>query len=416
MAFEVDESAVADFGRYLGAEAGYTLPTIETLARDEGMSDHGFTGVLEPLGEIVNGPASLLVGSAFSLMQRKLCDLGDSVRAAAKDYGHVDDRNTSLFEYNKLNGDTNQEITFGADYGYADYTADGHSKFQCTKLDIGDIDRPDTKYSDDLKLDVSLKVLDWIWSEFNVDGGKGFTDSLISPLAGNYNSISANGEAWQRVGANLGLLAENLLHNGTTLATGHWRGDAAVAFTQFLDVFWKKGAVWAGEQLGKFVAAGFDKIAEVSKSIAQTAINAIEVILRAARRIATKALPVVGWAWTAVESIGKWLGKVLGIDIDDLIDDIKAIVEMVPAVLKLFDALRNMADTMRAYFNTLEELVDTVARIPEIDSLSDAVATAGSIEDGATALNEQKKQLEQDIDKADDSLTQLDQIAEKAGK
>jgi hypothetical protein len=419
MGFEVDEATVADFGLYLGAEAGYTLPTIETLARDEGMSAHGFTGLLEPLGNIVKGDASVLVGSAFSLMQRKLCDLGDSVRAAAKDYGYVEHGNISMFDYNKLNEDNDQEITFGAGYGhsgYSNYAEGGHSKFHYTTLEIGEIDRPDTKYSDDLDdFGPVLTVLDWIWSECNVDGGKGFTDSLVSPLAGNYNSISANGEAWTSVGRNFGLLAANLLSNGTTLATHHWQGDAAAAFTQFLDLFWQKGAVWAGEKLGTFIAAGFDKIAEVSKRIAQMAINAINAIIRAATRIATKAIPFVGWAWGVLESAAKWIGKLFGVEIDDLIDDIQAIVEMVPAVFELFEAMRNIVETMQNYFNTLEELVNTIKQIPEIGSLSDAVATAGSINESATALNEQKTQLEENANRADDALTQLDQIAANAG-
>lgn len=418
MGFEVDEAAVADFGLYLGAEAGYTLPTIETLARDEGMSAHGFTGLLEPLGNVVKGDASVLVGSAFSLMQRKLCDLGDSVRAAARDYGYVEHGNISMFDYNKLNADNDQDITFGAGYGhdgYANYTEGGYSNFQYTKLEIGQIDRPDTKYSDDID-DVGpvLTVLDWIWSEFNVDGGKGFTDSLISPLAGNYKSIEANGAAWTSVGTNFGLLAGNLLSNGTKLAANHWEGAAASAFTQFLDVFWEKGAAWAGEKLGTFVAAGFNKIAEVSKAIAGLAIDAINAIIRAAARIATKAIPFVGWAWGAIESAAKWIGKLFGVDINDLIDDIRAIVDMAPKVFELFEAMKNLVETMQNYFNTLEELVNTVSQIPEIGSLSDAVATAESINQGTTSLTEQKTQLEESANRADDALTELDQIAANA--
>jgi hypothetical protein len=242
----------------------------------------------------------------------------------------------SMFEYSKLTDDTDAEISYGAGYGH-----DGYGP--------------------------ALTVLDWIWTECNVDGGKGFTDSLVSPLAGNYKSIEANGEAWTSVGTNFGLLAANLLSNGTALATNHWEGDAATAFTQFLDVFWQKCAVWAGEKVGTFVAAGFNKIAEVSKAIAQLAIDAI---IRAAARIATKAIPFVGWAWGVLESAAKWVGKLFGVDIKDLIDDIQAIVEMVPAVLNLFDAMKNIVETMQNYFNTLEELVNTVKQIPERSATS----------------------------------------------
>lgn len=415
MGFTVHPDVVADFGLYLGAEAGQTLPRIEQLARDEGMSDHGFTGLLEPLGNIVNGDASVLAGSAFSLMQRKLCDLGDSVLSAAKHYGWTEQSNVSILERNGLGGDNDKEIKFGSGYGhdgYENYTEGGYSNFHYTDLDISAIDRPDTKYSDDID-DVGpvLSVLDWIWSEFNVDGGKGFTDSLISPLAGNYKSIEANGEAWRSVGNNFGLLAANMGGNVSTLAAHHWQGDAAQALAQFFDVFWHKGAVWAGQKLGEFVAKGFDKIAEVSKKIAGLAIKAINVIIKAATRIAAKAIPIVGWAWTAIQSAAKYIGWIFGIDIDDLYDDIMEIVNTAKAVFRLFEAIESVVETMKEYFNTLEELVATVKQIPEIGSLQDAVATAGTINENAQKLEQQKTKLEQEADKADDALTELDNIA-----
>jgi hypothetical protein len=416
---EIDEAAVADFGLYLGAEAGQTLPTIETLARDEGMSDHGFTGLLEPLGNIVNGDASVLVGSAFSLMQRKLCDLGDSVLGAAKEYGYTEDSNVTMFERTSLNLDNDADITFGDGYGgdgFANYNEGGSSNFMCTGLDIGEIDRPNTRYSDDIDdTGPVLDVLDWIWREFEVDGDKGFTDSLISPLAGNYKSIEANGEAWTSVGTNFGLMAANLLINADALAADHWKGDAAEAFKQFLDLFWKKGAVWAGEQLGTFVAQGFNKIAEVSKQIAGLAIDAINVIIRAAVRIAAKAIPVVGWAWTAIQTLAKWTGKVFGVDIDDLYDDIMEIVNTAQAVFELFQAMESLVETMKNYFNTLEELINTVKTIPEIGSLTDAVETAESIEASTAALEEQKTALGDSAAAADDALTELDSIGANAG-
>lgn len=419
MGYTVHKEVVADFGLYLGAEAGYTLPRIEELARNEGMSDHGFTGLLEPLGNIVNGDASVLVGSAFSLMQRKLCDLGDGVIDVAKHYGWVEHGNVSMFERNKLEGDTDKDVTYGSGYGhdgYENYTEGGYSKFHYTEVEISPIDRPDTKYSDDID-DVGpvLTVLDWIWSEFDVDGGKGFTDSLISPLAGNYKSIEANGEAWKSVGKNFGLLASNLLDNASTLATDHWQGEAAQAFEQFLDLFWHKGAVWAGEKLGEFVAKGFNKIAEVSKKIAGLAIKAINVIIKAAAKLAAKAIPIVGWAWTAIQSAAKYIGWIFGIDIDDIYDDVMEIVNTAKAVFKLFEAMESLVETMKSYFNTLEELITTVKQIPEVGSLKDAVATAETINENREKLDKQKTKLEQQADTADDALDELDDIATGAG-
>lgn len=98
MGFKVDANELADFGLYMGAEGSLSLPVIETLARDEGLSADGFKGLLAPLGEICTGPAANLVGEAFDLMQKALCNLGDGLIAAAKHYGYVDEDNRSVFE------------------------------------------------------------------------------------------------------------------------------------------------------------------------------------------------------------------------------------------------------------------------------------------------------------------------------
>lgn len=418
MGFTVDKDVVADFGFYLGAEAGYPLPQIEQLARKDGMSDHGFTGLLEPLGNFVNGDASVLVGSAFSMMQRKMCDLADSVVHAANQYGWTDHSNASMFDRNKLGGDTDADITFGSGYaedGYDNYTDGGFSKFHYTQTEISAVDRPDTKYSDDIDdFGPVLTVLDWIWSEFGVAGGKGFTDSIISPLAGNYKSIEANGEAWKSVGKNLGLLAGNMGTNATTLATEFWQGEASAAFKDFLDVYWNKGAVWAGEELGKFVATGFSKIADASKRIAAVAIKGINTIIRAAVRIASKAIPIVGWAWTVIQSLAKFIGSWFGIDIDDLYDDIMEIYNTAQLVFDLFTKIDEVVNTMKEYFATLEELVDTVKQIPEIDNFADAAAARDSIAEHKQALDEQKTDLDKQLGEADDALGKLDQMAADA--
>lgn len=418
MGFTVDKDVVADFGFYLGSEAGYTLPTIEELARREGMSDHGFTGLLEPLGDFVNGDASVLVGSAFSMMQRKMCDLGDSVVHAANQYGWTDHSNASMFDRNQLGGDTDENVTFGNGYGddgYENYTDGGFSKFHYTTTEISAIDRPDTKYSDDIDdFGPVLTVLDWIWSEFGVDGGKGFTDSIISPLAGNYKSIEANGEAWKSVGKNLGLLAGNMGTNATTLATQFWQGDASTAFKQFLDVYWNKGAVWAGEQLGNFVATGFDKIADASKRIAAVAIKAINVIIKSAIKIASKAIPIIGWAWTAIQSAAKFIGSFFGIDIDDLYDDIMAIVNMAHQIFTLFQKIDEVVKSMKEYFTTLEELANTIKQIPEIDNFADAAAASQTINDHKKDLDDQKANVDKRLGEADDALGKLEQMAADA--
>lgn len=416
MSFEVDKEAVADFGFYLGAEAGHTLPLIERLARDEGMSKDGFTGLLSPLGDIVSGPASVSVGMVFTEMQRKLCDLGDSVTDAAKDYGWIDHSNAKLYERAGLTGDTNEQIKFGG-YGrdgFENYFEGGGSKFHTTATNIPKIDRPNTKYSDDVKdFGIALKLLDWVWSEFNVDGGKGFTDSLISPLAGNYKSIEANGTAWKGVGTNFGLLADTIGKNSIALATDSWQGGAGDMFRDFLGTYWNQGAVWAGEQMGTFVASGFEKIAKVSLAIATVAIKLLNLLIDKAKKVAMKAAPVVGWAWTAIQSGAKWILKVFGINVNDLWNDIQDIIAMAKEIKTLYEEIQNIVKTMESYFTTVEELKTTITGIPETGSLSDAQQTYTKIKDGVGTLNKNKDALTQSFTNASGALTELDKISDR---
>lgn len=407
MSFDVDKKAVADFGSYLGAEAGQTLPAIEHLARDEGMSHHGFTGLLSPLGDIVTGPASVSVGLVFTEMQRKLCDLGDSVTRAAKDYGYTDGNNASLYERLGLTGDTKEEIRKGRD-------GVGGETFKATKTDIPKIERPNTKYSDDVQEHgVELRVLDWLWRQFNVDDGKGFTDSLISPLAGNYKSIEANGTAWKGVGKNFGLLADTLGKNSIQLATNSWQGGAGDAFRDFLGMYWNQGAAWAGEQMGTFVASGFAKISEVSKYIAGVAIRLVNLVIDKAKKIAAKFAPVIGWAWTAIQTAAKWLGKVFGFDVKDLWNDVQDIITIVKEIKKLYEEIQNIVKTMENYFSTVEKLKTTITGIPETGSLSDAQQTYSTIRNGVGQLNKNKADLTQSFTTARGSLSTLDDIAKR---
>ncbi len=419
MGFKVDEAQVADFGGYLGAEASQTLPDIEKLAREEGMSDDGFTGLLSPLGDIVKGEGAEMVGQAFNVMQDLMCNLGDGVIGAAKSYGYVDAENSSMLERFSIDGD-DPGVTYGTtekrynppteeDMNSGKAEASDYSDFQVTELTKEDIERPDTDFSEDLDVGTVLSVLDWIWSEFEVDGGKGFTDSIISPLSGNYNSITANGEAWTQVGTQFGELVGNMGTNTTTLVDNSWEGDASAALKEFVDVSWTRGAAWAGEKIGTFIGLGFEKIAEASKKIAQAAIDLIKKVAKIARKIATKFIPVVGWAWTAIE----YLGKAIGIDVDALHNDIMNIIALAKLIYNLQENLTTIVETMDAYFATADELLTTVKSIPEIGSLEDAVAAGETIKEKGAELGEQKTQLKEATDGAKKDLKEIDKVLEE---
>lgn len=411
----VDGEQLADFGFYLSSEACYNLPRIETLAREEGLNPHGFGGppsLLAPLGEIIKGKPPVLVGEAFNVMQRKLCELGDSLIAAARHYNYVDEDNRSLIERNGIDID-GTGINVGSGYGKGDgydrHRDDGSSNFKYADLEISPIDRPDTNYADEIEYGPVLDVLDWIWRQFS---DKGFIDDMVSPLAGNYNSINASGEAWKSVGKNLGLVAGAMGDNASTLAANHWEGDAAEAFERFFDVYWKKGAVFAGEKLGEFVAKGFEKVADASKRIAEEAVEKINKLVDiATKKIASKlaGLPI-GVVVTLVEYVLDWLG----IDVDTLHEAAQQIWNLAQSIHRLFELVEEIVKDMEEYFLMVQELVDVVKKIPEIDSVDDAVSTANTIDQNLGKLEEQKAKVEKNLKEAEGALGEVDKHVTEA--
>lgn len=99
---EVDEEELADFGLLLGMEGYLSFGSIGEFAKEEGLSADGFDGLLEGLGKVVSGPAADLVDEAFLLLHKALSNLGDALVAAAKQYGHVEETNKSIFERTEL--------------------------------------------------------------------------------------------------------------------------------------------------------------------------------------------------------------------------------------------------------------------------------------------------------------------------
>lgn len=403
-----DAAAIGDFGEYLGAEAYASLRPIGQFACSEGMSDAGFgesPSLLAPLGDIVSGPASDLVWQAFTELQRKLCQLGDTVVDASKQYGNTEAANGSLADQ------------IGLDvYGpvaepplVAEHSEGGASKFTTTELSLDPPDRPTADFSDQISDSLAgdvLSFLDWVWSEFNVDEGKSFTTSLIAPLAGNPQSIQANGEAWATAAGGMGDLAGTMGANLVELATNDWEGAAGEALQSFAANYWKDGAAWVAEQVGDFISTGFDKVASVSTELADIAISAIEQIIQLALKLAARAVPILGWAWTAVEAAASFIGWVFGIDIDNLIDDINKIIDLAQKVLGVFDAIKNIVESMEEYINTVNELLDFANGIPELSAI-DAAEIATTVQE----LPERQQAVTEALEEGSTALDEVDQAA-----
>lgn len=291
----------------------------------------------------------------------------------------------------------------------------GISHYRLTEITLPVIDRPPSNYAEDIKTnaDMVLDVLDWVWQEFEIDGGRSFLDSVISPLGGNYKSIRANGEAWRAVGELLGEVAANIGANAKVLADEHWKGEAADLFGQFLEVYWKKGAALAGAKVGEFLAKGFDKVADLAIEVVEEAVRAINVIIGVAKRLAGRGIPIIGQAWTVV----KELLDLFGVEMQTILDDINDIRNAWIKVQTLYARIEEFAASIESYFMAVNDIIEAVRRIPHIDTVADAYAIKETISEGRGAMKQHAGEIDKDLTDADRTLERLDGRAkDKADK
>jgi phage-related protein len=286
------------------------------------------------------------------------------------------------------------------------------SNYHVTDLTMPTIDRPPADFENRAKgvAGPMLDTIDWVWKEFDIAGGQGFLETIITPLAGNYNSIQANGTAWHEVGKQFGSLVGNMGANAVTLANEHWEGPAAQEFGRFLEVYWKDGAAWAGEQIGLFLKKGFDRVGQFSKDLAEEAIEVIGRIVNVVARLASRAIPILGQARAVIEFIGKAFGV-----LDTVIDDINELIELYNKIQGLYGQIESLVESMKGYFQAFAEVVDAVKRIPTVDSLADAAAIGEDITSGTQGMSEQKAEIEQKVTEADQTLDEIEEKAEQAG-
>lgn len=405
--------AIADYGNYLGAEAYSTVRTVGQFAISEGMSDVGFgdpPSLLAPLGDIVSGPAADLVREGFTIMETKLCQLGDSVIAAAKTYGEVETINHSLAERITTPAPTDTKTLrgmFDTPSVAEDHSPHGPSKFKVSEPVLTPPDRPEAEFSDQLSDSLAgdvLSVLDWIWTEFNVDGGQSFTATIVEPLSGNPGSIRANGDAWKTAASGMADLAGTMGANLTELRANDWDSPAAEALENFLVGYWKDGAAWVAAQVGEFIAIGFNKVADVCTQLAGEAIGFIEKIIKLAIKVAAKAAPIIGWAWTAIEAAGSFIGKFFGIDIDNIADDIDEIIQIVPKVTAVYDAIRDVVSAMKAYVDQVRTIVDFAQQIPNLQSV-----TPGEVTTAVRGLSDKQSDVKTSLDAGGAALADVDE-------
>lgn len=247
-------------------------------------------------------------------------------------------------------------------------------------------------------------AVDWVVSTFGDIlgfGDKGLYDYLVLPICGDFGRITANGEAWADCGRMIGIVGKNLVKTATTLVTSDWTGEAAKAFFKHVDVVLGAGLYVAVKGCG-FMQKGFDKLAELSIKIARMCAELLDRIMEMILRLAAKAVPGLGQLFAFVE----WVAT--GFDRTPYLADVEEIKALVQKVLGLHAAMTKLVESIQAYFKGLQAVVDAVAKIPEVDSISEAGVV---VEDAKDGIQEAKK-ARADVDKrATEVDTQLGEVS-----
>lgn len=407
---EVTAQRVWQFGTYLNSEVwGDFHSTIRGQAVNEGCNKSGFTGLIEPL----QGSMDMLHGWSDDLMDiavERLHGVSDGLISTAYSYVGIDDDNQGRIEDVPDNHRPSEPASDGSGITF---TTEGSPFTNPTAVTAKSIPVGKESITDamDSKMrgSVAADAVNWIVGTFNKELGLGDKDLrqlVIEPLAGDYNRIRANGEAWADVGTMLDTVLKNLGQNAKVLVTSDWTGDAAQAFLGHVDVVWA-GGLYVASKCAGWMKEGFDTLADVVLKIATKCARILDQLIEKIVDVAKRFIPAVGqvimlidWVSSGFEDFPAW-------------EDIKEIARIIDSIQNLHKTVTEAVTIAENYVKGFEQAVSVVRSIPQIDSIEDAASAANQFRDGA----EQMQKARADFDaNATKFRSQLDDLAGKAPK
>jgi hypothetical protein len=235
--------------------------------------------------------------------------------------------------------------------------------------------------------------------------GQGLYDLVVVPIAGDFNRIKANGEAWADVGDMLSKIFHNYLDNAEKLTLSDWKGDAADAFVQHVDVAWGAG-LYVAKRVTGWMRKGFDKLADLCLDLAKECAQIFRTLVDRIVKLCSKAVPIYGWAVALVD----WIAE--GFDEFPYWGDIDAIKQMIQQILQIHKTVEKLVSAAKSYLECFKQAVDAVKAIPEV-----VVKTADQIdeayEQGLKNAKQLRDQIETKADTVQENLDEMQNTAEK---
>ena len=230
-------------------------------------------------------------------------------------------------------------------------------------------------------LGVKLEVFDWIYQKIR---HKSVIDELIAPLTGDFNRIRANGEAWVILGRNgLERISDNQEHAVDKLRNHHWTdGNAAKAFEAHIKGPWFI-ALYAAAKGCEWIQRGFNVLADKAVQVAQEAVDLLRKLVDILAKLASRGVPVVGWAKGAADVVGSIFGGVVPYK-----KEIETIIHLVEAIIGLQEALKRLLDSAKRFFAGAKTVAGAIKAIPSVDSGNDGVAAIRAFDGGEQEVRE----------------------------
>lgn len=222
-------------------------------------------------------------------------------------------------------------------------------------------------YIDGLKDDCGL-IIGGIFSIVETLTGYDLLEALLTPIAGDFNTISSMQQGWGEVAAACGAVGQN--YEGL-------RGQVAPTLdgrtADALDSMLHRIAQSHDDQreAAELIGQQMNDMLEVSKATAECVCAALEFIDSVIQEVlADAAVPVLGWAKGAVTAPGK-VRRVINL-IADGKRAIENLVRAVKAVIRALRILNALLDTANAALDAFNIVIDGMDA-----NSTDQTATAG---------------------------------------
>jgi hypothetical protein len=404
---EVAAQRVWQFGTYLNSEVWQDFhQTVRDQAGLQGCNKDGFIGLISPLQgtmDTLHGWSDDLVNTAVD----RLHGVSGGLMDTAYSYVGIDQNNRD-----RMNDvpDNHRPDDTGGGTGIT-FSSEGSPFSNPTAVTPAEIsaDGPSITESMDSKMrgSVEADAINWVVRNFSEAlglGGKDLRQIVIEPLAGDYNRVRANGQAWTDVGTMLNTILTNMGQNARILVTSDWTGEAASAFLEHVDVLWAGGLYVAGK-CADWIGKGFDKLADVVLKIATKCAQIFDRLIGKVIDVGKRFVPVVGQIAMLVE----WIAS--GFEDFPFWDDIHAVASMIQEIVTLQETVSSLMADAQAYVAGFEQAVAAVKSIPQIDSVEGAATTAGQFREGAEQMKQARASFDQNAGKFQQ---QLDNMAGKA--